>query len=88
MGGAQAKLEVLRDGGVLSMDARLVRAHKLVPVHINNRPPTYYIIAGLVFTQVPLQPGAGQGASLRVQRHASPVRAAGRAVKAGRLLRR
>ena len=58
--GAQAKLEVLREGRLASMDVRLVRAHKLVPVHINNRPPTYYIIAGLVFTQArPLDPALG-----------------------------
>lgn len=51
----QAQLEVLREGKAFTVEARLVKAHRLVPVHISNKPPTYYIIAGLVFTQARMQ---------------------------------
>ncbi len=29
--------------------------HRLIPVHIGGRPPPYFILGGLVFTQVPLR---------------------------------
>ena len=50
---------MLREGELLSMEMPLVRAHRLVPVHINNKPPQFFIIAGLVFTQVG-QPALGR----------------------------
>ena len=31
---------------------RLRSPRRLIPVHINNRPPSYYILGGLVFTPV------------------------------------
>ena len=49
----QAELRVLQDGQEKSITAELVQPKRLVPVHIQNHPPTYFIIAGLVFTQVP-----------------------------------
>ena len=48
----QAELRVLQDGQEKSITAELVQPKRLVPVHIQNQPPTYFIIAGLVFTQV------------------------------------
>lgn len=43
---------MLQDGQEKSITAELVQPKRLVPVHIQNQPPTYFIIAGLVFTQV------------------------------------
>ena len=42
----------LRDGKVKECDLLLTAVPRLVPVHIEGMPPTYYIVAGLVFTTV------------------------------------
>ena len=48
----QAKLRILHEGRVREVEVALRGAARLVPIHINNRPPSYYIIGGLVFTPV------------------------------------
>ena len=55
------------------MTAELVQPKRLVPVHIQNQPPPYFIIAGLVFTQVlsVLQPALGSR-SFRASRCPAP----------------
>lgn len=35
---------------MVSVEFEAGLAHKLVPVHIQDRPPSYFIFAGLVFT--------------------------------------
>ena len=50
--GETAQLRVLRGGAVRSVAATLGAPHRLVPVHIEGRPPPYFIFGGLVFTQV------------------------------------
>ena len=47
----QAELKILHKGEVKSVTTKLEPPKRLVPIHINNRPPPYFIIAGLVFTQ-------------------------------------
>ncbi len=47
---AQAQLSLLRGGEPLEVTVSLKGARRLIPVHINNRPPSYFIVAGLVFT--------------------------------------
>lgn len=48
----QATLRFLHDGVVMTKKVQLVTPHRLIPVHIKGEPPPYYIIGGLVFTQV------------------------------------
>lgn len=48
----QAEVVLLRDGKELQLSVCLRGPKRLVPVHIDNRPPSYFIIAGLVFTPV------------------------------------
>ena len=55
----QGKLEVLRAGKVRQMELTLSVYNRLIPEHLSNRPPTYYIIAGFVFTQVICPPPPG-----------------------------
>lgn len=50
-GRAQAELRVLAGGKVKHVSVELSTPARLVPVHIKNRPPSYFIFAGLVFTQ-------------------------------------
>ena len=50
----QADLTVLVDGKVKKMTVKLAQPVRLIPVHIKGRPPSYFIIAGLVFSQVAL----------------------------------
>lgn len=50
--GEKARLEILRDGKVMELDIDLLPPKKLIPVHIEGRPPSYFIAAGLVFTAV------------------------------------
>ena len=50
--GDEATLRVLSGGAVREETVRLLAPAKLIPVHSNNRPPTYYILGGLVFTPV------------------------------------
>ena len=48
----QAQLRVLSSGRVESMTVELAQPVRLIPVHTKGRPPSYFIIAGLVFGQV------------------------------------
>lgn len=48
----QAQLRVLSDGQVRAMTVKLAQPVRLIPVHTKGRPPSYFIIAGLVFGQV------------------------------------
>ena len=50
--GEKARVTFLRDGKVKECDLLLTAVPRLVPVHIEGKPPTYYIVAGLVFTTV------------------------------------
>ena len=50
--GEKARVTFLRDGKVKECDLLLTAVPRLVPVHIEGVPPTYYIVAGLVFTTV------------------------------------
>ncbi|KAK1359696.1 putative peptidase Do [Heracleum sosnowskyi] len=50
--GDNAAITVLRNSETLKFDIKLGSNRKLIPVHIKGRPPSYYIIAGFVFTTV------------------------------------
>ncbi|CAK9138640.1 unnamed protein product [Ilex paraguariensis] len=50
--GDHAAIKVLRNSITLKYDIKLVTQRKLIPAHNKGRPPSYYIIAGLVFTTV------------------------------------
>ncbi len=51
-GGVQAKVRLLKDGQERTLSVNLRAPHRLIPVHIGGRPPPYFILGGLVFTQV------------------------------------
>ena len=48
----QAEIRVLQDGKERKVRVALQSPQRLVPVHICGRPPSYFILGGLVFTQV------------------------------------
>eukprot|EP00252_Welwitschia_mirabilis_P012102 TRINITY_DN2692_c0_g1_i4.p1 TRINITY_DN2692_c0_g1~~TRINITY_DN2692_c0_g1_i4.p1 ORF type:complete len:755 (-),score=151.93 TRINITY_DN2692_c0_g1_i4:281-2545(-) len=50
--GEHAKVKILRDSKVYEFDIELSTQKRLVPAHIKGRPPSYYIIAGFVFSAV------------------------------------
>ncbi|KAL9315628.1 hypothetical protein ACSQ67_016629 [Phaseolus vulgaris] len=50
--GDRAQVKVLRDSQILEFNIKLATHKRLVPAHIKGRPPSYYIIAGFVFTAV------------------------------------
>ncbi|GMN45835.1 hypothetical protein TIFTF001_015023 [Ficus carica] len=50
--GDKAAVRVLRDPEILNFDIKLVTHKRLIPAHNRGRPPSYYIIAGFVFTTV------------------------------------
>ena len=50
--GGQAQLRLLREGQEKEVTVQLVPFKRLIPHHIHGRVPPYFIIAGLVFTQV------------------------------------
>lgn len=50
----QALLRLLRDGKEFQVESELVPNRRLIPYHLHGRVPPYFIIAGLVFTQVKL----------------------------------
>ncbi|KAL3618025.1 Protease Do-like 9 [Castilleja foliolosa] len=50
--GDSAEIKVLRDSRTLKIIVSLETQRRLIPAHIKGRPPSYYIIAGLVFTIV------------------------------------
>ncbi|CAI5517249.1 unnamed protein product [Closterium sp. Naga37s-1] len=48
--GEVARLEILRDGQLTKVQVQLKPPKRLIPVHTGGKPPTYLIVAGLVFT--------------------------------------
>ncbi|CAL8470933.1 g10475 [Coccomyxa elongata] len=48
----QASVRVLKGGAERTLTVNLRSPHRLIPVHIGGRPPPYFILGGLVFTQV------------------------------------
>ncbi|GJP39933.1 hypothetical protein CLOM_g24251 [Closterium sp. NIES-68] len=48
--GEVARLEILRDGQLMKVQVELKPPKRLIPVHTGGRPPTFLIVAGLVFT--------------------------------------
>jgi hypothetical protein len=44
-------VRVLQGGVERTLKVHLRSPHRLVPVHIRGRPPSYFILGGLVFTQ-------------------------------------
>jgi len=50
--GDECVLRVLRKGEVLELPIRLSKPAALIPPHLCNRDPSYFIVAGLVFTAV------------------------------------
>lgn len=58
--GVQAALRVLTGGKVKAMTVKLAQPVRLIPVHTKGRPPSYFIIAGLVFGQASVLRSAPQ----------------------------
>lgn len=50
--GMQAQVGVLQGGVERVLSVSLRAPQRLIPVHIQGRPPPYFIWGGLVFTQV------------------------------------
>ncbi|KAJ6888642.1 protease Do-like 9 [Populus alba x Populus x berolinensis] len=50
--GDNAMIKVLRNSKTLEFDIKLSTHRRLIPPHVKGKPPSYYIIAGFVFTTV------------------------------------
>ncbi|RZC61718.1 hypothetical protein C5167_023487 [Papaver somniferum] len=50
--GENAIIEVLRDSKILEFNIKLATRKRLIPANIKGNPPSYYIVAGFVFTVV------------------------------------
>ncbi|PKA52661.1 Protease Do-like 9 [Apostasia shenzhenica] len=50
--GESALVQVLRSGKIHEFNIRLATHKRLIPSHIKGKPPSYYIIAGFVFTAI------------------------------------
>ncbi|GAV72580.1 Trypsin domain-containing protein [Cephalotus follicularis] len=50
--GDNAVVKVLRNSKILEFNIKLATHKRLIPAHIKGKPPSYYIIAGFVFTAV------------------------------------
>ncbi|XAR51832.1 Peptidase Do [Bertholletia excelsa] len=50
--GDNALVKVLRNSDILEFTIKLGAHKRIIPAHINGRPPSYYIVAGFVFTAV------------------------------------
>ncbi|XP_050151426.1 protease Do-like 9 [Malus sylvestris] len=50
--GDNSAVKVLRNTEILNFDIELASHKRLIPAHNKGRPPSYYIIAGFVFTAV------------------------------------
>ncbi|GAB4836624.1 Protease Do-like 9 [Ancistrocladus abbreviatus] len=50
--GDSARVKVLRNSKILEFDVKLATHKRLIAAHIKGQPPSYYIVAGFVFTAV------------------------------------
>ncbi|GJN00216.1 hypothetical protein PR202_ga17630 [Eleusine coracana subsp. coracana] len=50
--GEKARVKVLRNSKIHEFNIKLATHKRLIPAHIKGRPPSYYIVAGFVFTAV------------------------------------
>ncbi|KAJ4973886.1 hypothetical protein NE237_007060 [Protea cynaroides] len=50
--GENAVVKVLRSSDIIEFSIKLATHKRLIPAHIKGKPPSYYIIAGFVFTTV------------------------------------
>ncbi|KAA3458301.1 protease Do-like 9 [Gossypium australe] len=50
--GDSSAIKVLRNSEILNFNVKLTSLRRLIPAHNEGRPPSYYIIAGVVFTTV------------------------------------
>ncbi|KAL2321871.1 hypothetical protein Fmac_026250 [Flemingia macrophylla] len=50
--GDNAAIKVLRNSDIFKFDIKLNSHRRLIPAHSKGKPPSYYIIAGFVFTAV------------------------------------
>ncbi|RZC10808.1 Protease Do-like 9 isoform B [Glycine soja] len=50
--GDNAAIKVLRNSDIFKFDIKLDSHRRLIPAHSKGKPPSYYIIAGFVFTTV------------------------------------
>ena len=50
--GDTAEMELIRGGKTMHTQLQLLQYTRLIPEHLSNRPPSYLIISGFVFTQV------------------------------------
>ncbi|ERM99532.1 hypothetical protein AMTRI_Chr10g230760 [Amborella trichopoda] len=50
--GETAKIKILRNAKILEYKVELATHKRLVPAHIKGKPPSYYIIAGFVFSAI------------------------------------
>ncbi|CAA7055316.1 unnamed protein product [Microthlaspi erraticum] len=50
--GDSALVKVLRDGEILEFSIKLAIHKRLIPAHICGKPPSYFIVAGFVFTTI------------------------------------
>ncbi|WCJ20927.1 DegP protease 9 [Euphorbia peplus] len=50
--GDKAMVKVLRDSKILEFNIKLATHTRLIPAHIKGRPPSYYIVAGFVFSAI------------------------------------
>lgn len=50
--GDKALVKILRNSETLEFDIKLATHTRLIPAHIKGKPPSYYIVAGFVFSAV------------------------------------
>ena len=50
--GDSALVKILRNREILEFNVKLAIHKKLIPAHISGKPPSYFIVAGFVFTTV------------------------------------
>lgn len=50
--GDKALVKILRNSETLEFDIKLAPHTRLIPAHIEGKPPSYYIVAGFVFSAV------------------------------------
>ncbi|CAK9209304.1 unnamed protein product [Sphagnum jensenii] len=50
--GESARVRILRESKIKECDIHLANHKRLVPAHIKGKPPSYYILAGIVFAAI------------------------------------